>query len=43
MYLEQEALKPRYEIHSVTLSDAVTSARDRAAQDIFAAASPRHH
>jgi uncharacterized protein YfaS (alpha-2-macroglobulin family) len=44
-YLEQEALKPRYEIHSVTLSDAVTSAepaesnrRDRAAQALFAAA-----
>jgi uncharacterized protein YfaS (alpha-2-macroglobulin family) len=44
-YLEQEALKPRYEIHSVTLSDAVTSAepaesnrRDRAALALFAAA-----
>lgn len=44
-YLEQEALKPRYEIHSVTLSDVVTSAqpaesnrRDRAAQTLFAAA-----
>ncbi len=44
-YLEQEALKPRYEIHSVTLSDAITSAepaesnrRDRAAQALFAAA-----
>ena len=38
-YLEQEALKPRYEIHSVTLSDAVTSMdRDRAAQALFAAA-----
>ena len=44
-YLEQEALKPRYEIHSVTLSDAVTSIdpaesnrRDRAAQALFAAA-----
>jgi len=44
-YLEQEALKPRYEIHSVTLSDVVTSAepaesnrRDRAAQALFAAA-----
>jgi uncharacterized protein YfaS (alpha-2-macroglobulin family) len=46
-YLEQEALKPRYEIHSVTLPDAVTSAepaesnrRDRAAQVLFAAAQP---
>jgi uncharacterized protein YfaS (alpha-2-macroglobulin family) len=44
-YLEQEALKPRYEIHSITLSDAVTSTefaeslrRDRAAQVLFAAA-----
>ena len=43
-YLEQEALKPHYEIHSVTLSDVVTSAqpadsnrRDRAAQALFAA------
>ena len=24
-YLEQEVLKPRYEIHSVTLSDAISS------------------
>ncbi|HYL77786.1 MAG TPA: MG2 domain-containing protein [Bryobacteraceae bacterium] len=44
-YLEQEALKPRYEIHSVTLADAITLAepaesnrRDRAAQALFAAA-----
>jgi len=44
-YLEQEALKPRYEIHSVSISDAVTSVdtsefkrRDRAAQALFAAA-----
>ena len=44
-YLEQEALKPRYEIHSVSIADAVTSVdpaefkrRDRAAQALFAAA-----
>ncbi len=44
-YLEQEALKPRYEIHSVSISGAVTSVdtsefkrRDRAAQALFAAA-----
>jgi uncharacterized protein YfaS (alpha-2-macroglobulin family) len=43
-YLEQEALRPRYEIHSVTLPYAVTSSesaesgrRDRAAQALFAA------
>jgi len=43
-YLEQEALKPRYEIHSVSVSDAVISAepaqsnrRNRAAQALFAA------
>src|SRR5207302_10568623 len=44
-YLEQEALKPRYEIHSVAFSDVVTPAepaessrRDRAAQARVAAA-----
>lgn len=49
-YLEQEALKPRYEIHSITLSDAVTSTesaeslrRDRAAQVLFAAAQAVSH
>ena len=44
-FLEQEALKPRYDIHSVSITDAVTSVdpaefkrRDRAAQALFAAA-----
>src|SRR5205807_1144556 len=43
-YLEQEAMKPRYEIHSVTLPESISSAepsewrqRDRAAQTLFAA------
>jgi uncharacterized protein YfaS (alpha-2-macroglobulin family) len=43
-YLEQEAMKPRYEIHSVTLPEAISSTepsevnqRDRAAQALFAA------
>ena len=43
-YLEREAMKPRYEIHSVTLPKAISSAettewnrRDRAAQALFAA------
>jgi uncharacterized protein YfaS (alpha-2-macroglobulin family) len=49
-FLEQEALKPRYEIHSITLDDAVTSTesaesvrRDRAAQVLFAAAQAVSH
>lgn len=44
-YLEQEALKPRYEIHSFTLADAVTSTEsaDRAAQLLFAAAQTVAH
>ncbi len=43
-YLEQEAMKPRYEIHSIGLSEAVEPAaraqadqRDRAARALFAA------
>jgi hypothetical protein len=43
-YLEQEALKPRYEIHSIGMSDIVepveesrTAERDRAARALFAA------
>jgi len=40
-YLEQEAMKPRYEIHSLSLSDAITSdataQRDRAARALFSA------
>ncbi len=46
-YLEQEAMKPRYEIHSVTLPEAISSAqpsersqRDRAAGALFAATQP---
>ena len=41
-YLEQEAMKPRYEIHSIGMPESVTSAsnggsRDRAARALFAA------
>ncbi|MGO9966289.1 MAG: MG2 domain-containing protein [Bryobacteraceae bacterium] len=42
-YLEQEAMKPRYEIHSIGMPDVVNTARrpaeenDRAAQALFAA------
>ncbi len=43
-YLEQEAMNPRYEIHSVTLPESISSSepsesrqRDRAAQALFAA------
>ncbi len=43
-YLEQEAMKPRYEIHSVTLTEAISPAepaefsrRDRAARALFSA------
>src|SRR5262249_40004938 len=37
-YLEQEAMKPRYEIHSVGMPDVVETAnRDRAARALFAA------
>ncbi len=43
-YLEQEVMKPRYEIHSVTLPEAISSAepaessrRDRAARALFSA------
>jgi hypothetical protein len=37
-YLEQELLKPRYEIHSVGAEDLVTRADQRGAQALFAAA-----
>ncbi len=40
-YLEQEAMKPRYEIHSVGLPDVISSdqpaQRDRAARALFSA------
>jgi uncharacterized protein YfaS (alpha-2-macroglobulin family) len=43
-YLEQEAMKPRYEIHSISMSDVVepveqarAAQRDRAARALFAA------
>ena len=43
-YLEQEMMKPRYEIHSIGLAEAISSAqpeessrRDRAARALFSA------
>jgi hypothetical protein len=36
-YLEQEALKPRYEIHSIGMSDAVEAKQDQSARALFAA------
>ncbi len=40
-YLEQEAMKPRYEIHSLQMPEVISSNDgDRAAQALFAAAEP---
>jgi uncharacterized protein YfaS (alpha-2-macroglobulin family) len=40
-YLEQETMKPRYEIHSLNIPDVISSADgNRAAQALFAAAGP---
>jgi uncharacterized protein YfaS (alpha-2-macroglobulin family) len=36
-YLEQEVMKPRYEIHSIGLADVVGAAHDRAARALFSA------
>src|SRR4029077_8307150 len=36
-YLEQEAMKPRYEIHSIGMAEAVAAGRDLAARALFSA------